>query len=273
MGATDEPDMNSPVAPGVSLAGFVRQHDPDRYFTTLFAPPSRREALFTLYAFNHELARAREAALREPGLAMIRLQWWREVVDGARRQHEVAVPLAGLLAEGSVPPHLLLAMIDMREEAAAGPPATLQAFVALMRQGPGSLAMAAGAILGACVPRLADLGAAGGIAGTLRNVAALARHGRCDLPVAVLEQAGLVPEAVPANPQAALHAVYPILGAAAGALLGPVDDIERAALAAALPAVFARRDLRRAAQPAMLMAARVSGDRLAVLWAAARGMV
>ena len=35
----------------------------------------------TLYAFNHELARAREA-VSEPPLALIRLQWWREVVEG-----------------------------------------------------------------------------------------------------------------------------------------------------------------------------------------------
>ena len=77
----------------MSLADLVRRHDPDRYFCTLFAPAAAREALFTLYAFNHELARAREVT-REPGLALIRLQWWREVVEGAVRQHEVARPLA-----------------------------------------------------------------------------------------------------------------------------------------------------------------------------------
>ena len=69
------------------LVVFVRRHDPDRFLSALFAPPEKRPALLALYAFNHELARAREAA-REPALALIRLHWWREVVQGAPRQHE-----------------------------------------------------------------------------------------------------------------------------------------------------------------------------------------
>ena len=67
-----------------TLAALVRQHDPDRFLTALFAPAAQRDALLALYAFNHELARAREVA-SEPTLALIRLQWWREVVDGAAR--------------------------------------------------------------------------------------------------------------------------------------------------------------------------------------------
>ena len=65
-----------------AIAALVRRHDPDRFLTALFAPPERRDALLTLYAFNHELARAREV-VSEPPLALIRLQWWREVVEGA----------------------------------------------------------------------------------------------------------------------------------------------------------------------------------------------
>jgi phytoene/squalene synthetase len=60
------------------IAKMVRRHDPDRFLTALFAPPDKRDALLTLYAFNHELARAREVA-SEPHMALIRLQWWREV--------------------------------------------------------------------------------------------------------------------------------------------------------------------------------------------------
>jgi 15-cis-phytoene synthase len=63
-----------------TMAALVRRHDPDRFLTSLFAPPEKRDALLTLYAFNHELARAREA-VSEPPLALIRLQWWREVVE------------------------------------------------------------------------------------------------------------------------------------------------------------------------------------------------
>jgi phytoene synthase len=258
-----------PTADPLLVANIVRRHDPDRYFTALFAPTARRDAVFTLYAFNHELARAREAALREPGLALIRLQWWREVVEGAVRAHEVATPLAALLAEGAVPRGLLLRMVDMREAEAAGPPDTLDAFVARMMQGPGALALAAGAALGNASPRLEALGAAYGIAGTLRNVAALARHERCDIPVDVLAQAGLVPEAVTSQPGAVLAAARPALVAAGAALLGHAQPVSRAAMAAALPAVLARRDLARTA-PA---GERGAADRLAVLWAATRNKV
>ena len=61
----------------------------------------KRDALLTLYAFNHELARAREV-VSEPPLALIRLQWWREVVEGARRRHEVAEPLPAAIEAGAL---------------------------------------------------------------------------------------------------------------------------------------------------------------------------
>src|SRR3954454_2482946 len=97
-----------------AIAAIVRRHDPDRFLTALFAPADRRDALLTLYAFNHELARAREVA-SEPTLALIRLQWWREVVEGAPRRHEVADPLRGLIEAGELRRDDLLAMIDARE--------------------------------------------------------------------------------------------------------------------------------------------------------------
>ena len=45
-----------------AITALVRRHDPDRFLTALFAPAERRDALLVLYAFNHELARAREVA-------------------------------------------------------------------------------------------------------------------------------------------------------------------------------------------------------------------
>ena len=92
----------------------MRRHDPDRFLTALFAPPEKRDALLTLYAFNHELARAREA-VSEPPLALIRLQWWREVVEGAHRRHEVAEPLRAAIEAGDLVRGDLLPLIDARE--------------------------------------------------------------------------------------------------------------------------------------------------------------
>jgi phytoene synthase len=70
------------MATSSSLLEHVRRADPDRFFCSLFAPAQSREALWLLYAFNHELARAREVA-SEPVMALIRLTWWREVVEGS----------------------------------------------------------------------------------------------------------------------------------------------------------------------------------------------
>jgi phytoene synthase len=252
------------------LADMVRRHDPDRFFCALFAPAARREALLTLYAFNHELARAHEAA-REPSLALIRLQWWREVVEGAERRHEVATPLAALIAQGILQRTPLLSMIEAREAEVDVPP-TLDDFLGLMRGGPGALAVAAGVVLGADTAvqaRLRDLGAACGVAGTLRNVPALAHHERCLLPRDLLEQAGLVPEAAFSDPEAVVAVVRPALVSATQVLLGRPEKLPRVVVAAALPAIFARRDLVRGAP----IGPRGAGDRWAVLWAAARRMV
>src|SRR6476659_7007587 len=97
-----------------AIAALVRRHDPDRFLTALFAPPEKRNALLTLYAFNHELARAREV-VSEPPLALIRLQWWREVVEGAHRHHVVAGPLRAAIEAGDLVRGDLLPLIDARE--------------------------------------------------------------------------------------------------------------------------------------------------------------
>lgn len=84
------------------LAAAVRAADPDRYFTSLFAPAVQRPYLFAFYAFNAELARVAEN-VREPMLGEIRLEWWRETVEGASkgapRNHDVARGLAALFAD------------------------------------------------------------------------------------------------------------------------------------------------------------------------------
>src|SRR5260221_10593467 len=60
----------------------VRAADRDRFLAALFAPEPQRRDLLGLLAFDHELARTR-AVTREPMMARIRLQWWREAVTEA----------------------------------------------------------------------------------------------------------------------------------------------------------------------------------------------
>jgi phytoene synthase len=253
------------------MATRMRARDPDRYFCALFAPAAHRHALLTLAAFNDELARAREVA-REPGLALIRLHWWREVVEGAARRHEVADPLRAVIASYGLPRALLLEMIEAREADVEGPPPTLAAFLHRQQHGPGALAAAGATVLGAdalTAARIRALGAAYGVMGTLRNIAPLGAREICVLPLDVLAAADLVPEHAYANAAAVYAAARPVLAASAGTLLGPVAPVPRPVLAAALPAVFARRDAGRAVP----VARRGVADRLAVLWAMARAQV
>lgn len=242
-----------------TLGESVRRHDPDRFLATLFAPPPRREALFALYAFNHELARAGEVA-REPMVALMRLQWWREAIEGAPRQHPLAERLQAAIERGELAAADLLRLADGREAEMAPAIATLAEFEALVRGTAGALAVAAGRALGGegALPRLEALGTAYGVAGQLRNVAALARQGRSLLPQDVLAAEG---QAATLRRLAAWG--QGLLAEAGGALPRPL-------LAAALPAVLARRDLRLPEAPP---GPRGFADRAAVLAAFLAGRV
>lgn len=247
------------------VAEIVRRHDPDRFFSTLFAPQPGRETLWTLYAFNHELARAREA-VREPFAALIRLQWWREVVEGARRRHEVAEPLAAALAEGRLAADDLVGMIDARE-AETEPMETLEAFAAYLRGSAGGVMVAAGRALGEAEPeRLRRAGAAYGAAGVLRSVPALSRQGRCMLPEDVLREAGSSGAAVVAKGGVLPAGVEARVLGLVGEWLEPRLLVSRAVLPALLPAALARRAVRRGRSDA-------GGGRVAMLAGAVTGRV
>lgn len=252
------------------LAALVRRHDPDRFLTVLFAPPDKRDDLLALYAFNHELARAREV-VSEPPLALIRLQWWREVVEGARRHHETASPLGDALDRGALQQSDLLPVIEAREMEAEPEIATLEDFRRYVLNGAGGLATAAARLLGHAQPeQLRPLGAAYGVAGVLRSVATLAVQRRCLLPADLLAEQGLSPEAAMAEAAAPpLRSVLQRLASEGRALLaaGP-RRVHGGAVAAALPAVLARRDLARTPFPP---GPRGLGDRLAVMAAGLTG--
>jgi phytoene synthase len=265
------------------IAAFARAHDPDRFLAALFAPPERREAIFTLIAFNHELARAREAA-SHPMAALIRLQWWRDALEEAlagkpARRHEVAEPLHAALTAGSLDPTALGAMIDAREAETdeAGIP-TEADFVAWLRGTAGGFAYAAGLALGGSAEeaeKLRALGAAYGLAGVLRSVVAHAAQGRCLLPGDRLAAAGLNAEAVISAPtQPALLALCAEMAAEGlEALRTAPRDVPKGLMAAGLLAVLAARDLRRLAAGKLVAMPRGVADRVAVIWAGWRGRV
>ncbi len=235
----------------------TRRHDPDRFLTALFAPADARETLFLLYAFNHEVARAREAA-REPVIALMRLQWWREVVEGACRAHEIASPLTAALDDGRLARADLLAMVDGRE-AEAGESTTLEEWRSYVLATAGGVAVAAARSLGAEGDALATARAYGASYGA----AAIRRHG------SVLAASGraVLPPPGAGDPRAVLEAEGRRWLAEGDSARGS-RQVPRRAVSAVLVATLARRDLRRGAEEGR---PRGVADRLAVVAAAVRG--
>lgn len=99
-------------------AELVRNGDPDRFLSALTAPPEQRARLLVLYAFNLELARVPWIS-KEPMIAEMRLQFWRDIIDGIADgkpvpSHVVAGPLVELVRQQNLPCELLQTMIDER---------------------------------------------------------------------------------------------------------------------------------------------------------------
>ena len=97
-------------------AALVREADHARYLATLFAPAELRSALFSLYAFDIEISRIRDLA-REPMPGEIRLQWWREVLEGARAGEAAANPVSAALLAALARHHLVTAKLTGLVEA------------------------------------------------------------------------------------------------------------------------------------------------------------
>jgi len=76
----------------------LREADRDRYLSVLYAPEDKRGALAALYAFNMEIARIRDL-VHEPLPGEVRLQWWRDLINGEARGSADAHPVAAALIE------------------------------------------------------------------------------------------------------------------------------------------------------------------------------
>ncbi|GBQ84780.1 phytoene synthase [Gluconacetobacter johannae DSM 13595] len=279
---TRETDQQTGTS-GLSVCGDIaRRSDPDRFFCSLFLPAALREDAFTLIAFNHESVRAltgtQSRSVAGPLAGMIRLQWWREIVEGAPHPHAVADPLRALVAQGRVERRTLLGILDAREAELDGL-ADRNAWREAMRCGAGgvqrAIAEAAGVRDEDALRAVASRGAAFGMGGLLRHLDAVLRGGRCPLPEDALNESGLSRDAVQNGVDPArLGPLRALVRQEGLALLhaGRTASLPRAARGAALPGVLARRDLARDAG-AEGDAARGLGDRLAVLWAALTGRV
>jgi phytoene synthase len=238
------------------LAGFVEncrriceRHDRERYLVSLFATPEAQPALFTLLAANHEIAKTAEV-VSEPVIGAIRLQWWRESLDGIEsgtpRTHEVVLPLARLVAERGVSLQPLRELVDARElDLEPDPPADLEAFMAYAEATGGALHQLMAEVVGAD----AEIGRAGGriwaALGLIRAMPQLLQAGRWAVPDVLLEEYSISHQKIKDNRG------DPALGSA----LAPLLDRCRSEIAE----LAGRRALRHAkARPFRLLTARAA---------------
>jgi phytoene synthase len=239
------------------LLALVRDRDPDRYLTTLFAPAARREALLALYAFNFEVAKLREVT-REPIIGQIRLQWWRDAIDEiyrgtTPRRHEIVEPLAAAIRESGLTRYHFDRLIAAREtDLLETPPSDLAALRRYAEDSSGRLLQLALEILGVREPvaheAAREVGIGFALAGLLRALPVHLRLRHATLPAdlaATIDQRLLFE----LKPSAELgRAVKIIAEAAADALAGARrhrHEAPRAALPALLPARLAETSLRR----------------------------
>lgn len=201
-----------PADSAADLPGFVRQTDPDRFLSVLYAPQDKRDALLTLLAFNVEIASVRER-VSQPLPGEIRLQWWRDVLESGAPEQAGGSPLAVKLLEvirvHGLPVVPFLNMLDARIfdlyddpmpsrndlEGYCGETASaliqLQALVLDPKAAAGTGEMAGHA------------GCAQAIAGLLRSLPIHRRRGQCYVPQDILRSAGMTPESLIAGKERA----------------------------------------------------------------------
>jgi 15-cis-phytoene synthase len=183
----------------------VRAADKDRFLAALFAPAERRRHLFALYAFNGEIARVRELA-REALPGEIRLQWWRDVLDGDARGEVSANPIAAALLDTvracGLPRDPLIRLIDahafdLYDDAMA----TLADLDAYGRDTDGTLMSLAARVLAGdeAMAAAASAGIALTVTSRLRTFSADAARRQMFVPLELLDRHGVSRAAIEAR--------------------------------------------------------------------------
>lgn len=164
-----------------ACARLVERGDPERFSAVMAAPVGLRGRLFVLYAFNLEIARA-PWVTKEPMIAEMRLQWWRDVVAGeAPLAHEVAGPLQALIGQAGLPVAVLDRMVAARRwDVYRDGFADGAAFSEYLEESAAGLYWLAATACGAAPEAegaVRDFGWAAGLAGYLRAVPELEARG------------------------------------------------------------------------------------------------
>ena len=180
----------------------LRAGDRELYLSLLFAPEDKRRALAALHAFNLETARIRDL-VSEPMPGEIRLQWWREVVEGSRdgeaRQNPVAGELLAAIEAFNLPRAALVNLLDARVFDLYDDPmpdrATLEGY--LGETVSALFQLSAQVLADGVDPRAADAaghaGVAHGMVSIIKRMPLDRARGRAMIPTDVLAAAGIDP--------------------------------------------------------------------------------
>jgi 15-cis-phytoene synthase len=178
----------------------VREGDKDRFLAALFASPERRPLLYALYAFDIEIA-AIALKITEPMAGEVRLQWWREVIEGGRGNEAAASPVAAALCATITAAALdrgcLVDALDARSrEFDPTGIATTSEFERYALGATGSIMRAGAQVLGVRGgPEFDDLVAHASVAAAataaLRHFALRASRGRTMVPAEILDRHGV----------------------------------------------------------------------------------
>lgn len=183
----------------------LRDTDRDRYLACLLAPADKRGPLAALYAFHAEIARVRDV-VREALPGEIRLQWWRDLLEGEADGDAMANPLAaGLVAcirAYHLPIAVLTDMIDARIFDLYNDPMESRAsFEGYAGETASALIQLASLVLDpAGAPQSANAAGHSGVAQTVAGALLLLpihrRRGQVYLPADLLAATGLTPQAL-----------------------------------------------------------------------------
>lgn len=181
----------------------VQAKDRDRYLATLYAPAEKRGALFSLYAFNAEIASVRDR-IREALPGEIRLQWWRDAIlagdDSASAGHPVAKALLATIREYKLPLAAFENFLDARIfDLYDDPMPSRLDLEGYCGETAGAMIQLSAMVLDAdAAPAQAELagraGCAQAITGLLRLLPLHRARGQCFIPKDILTAVGSSPE-------------------------------------------------------------------------------
>jgi NADH dehydrogenase [ubiquinone] 1 alpha subcomplex assembly factor 6 len=194
------PSERKPQSHSDYCADQVRRYDYYRFFAAACGPVSVRRGLMALYAFNLEIAATRER-VSEALIGQMRLQWWRDTLDGIYdgnvRNHAIAAEIAFAVEAFGLPRDVFDRMIDGRQfDLEDEPPEDAAALLNYVSATSGALTCLAAKICGLqdWDEQAETAGRTWGLAGLLRAFPHHAAQRRVYIPKDILRVSGVTSE-------------------------------------------------------------------------------